>query len=595
VHDLLAPSRRRALARRRRRATGAAPRWWIGAVAAGVALVALGALALRRDAAHAEGTESRLLVVAFENETGDPALDWLGRAAADWLSQGIARTALVKVSPPWLEPPPARGLGGSGARERARALARQAEADLVVSGSFYRSGDSIHFRAAVTDVAQAKLLQVIGPEGAPSGEAIAAIEALRRRTLAALAPWVDARLVAAAGVQGAPPSFEAYQAFAQGLDYFYRRDAASLERFLHAYALDTTWAAPLLYAAWQYDGLAMPGPMDSLLRILEPRRAELAPYDRLALALQQARVRGDWQAQYVAGRAAADLAPQSFIAAYGLPRAAIALNRPAEALAFLERIDPDRGEASRLPGYWAMLAGSLHMLGQYERQLQVGEEVRRRFPADSRSYIYRAQALAALGRLRELDAVLEASLLLPVEPTWGAIGVEFHVVAANELRAHGNPMHAGAVLERALRFCEAAPPELQRLPQHRFELAQVLEHLGRLEEARRILQELLAEGGTIAARPVALRGHIGMVAARQQDRATAEEMDALLAATPGTAGQASELRARIRALLGDPAEAVRLLRQAMAEGRAYDSGKHAYPEFQELRGYPPFEEWLRPK
>jgi hypothetical protein len=86
-----------------------------------------------------------------------------------------------------------------------------------------------------------------------------------------------------------------------------------------------------------------------------------------------------------------------------------------------------------------------------------------------------------------------------------------------------------------------------------------------------------------------------MVAARQQDRATAEEMDALLAVTPGTAGQASELRARIRALLGDRAEAVRLLRQAMAEGRAYDSGKHAYPELQALRGYPPFEEWLRPK
>jgi len=33
----------------------------------------------------------------------------------------------------------------------------------------------------------------------------------------------------------------------------------------------------------------------------------------------------------------------------------------------------------------------------------------------------------------------------------------------------------------------------------------------------------------------------------------------------------------------------------MAEGRPYDSGKHIYPEYRGLRGYPPFEEWLRPK
>ncbi|HSE28889.1 MAG TPA: AAA family ATPase [Gemmatimonadales bacterium] len=596
VHELLAPSSRRALTRRWRRATGAAPRWWVGASVAVVAgLVAIGLFTVRRGDADAVGPAARLVVVEFENETGDRSLDWLGRVAADWLSQGIARTSLVRVSPPLLRSPPGRENPGTGARARAHALARAAEADLVVSGSYYRSGDSIHFRAALARVDEAKLLQVVGPQGAPAGEALGAIDALRHRVLAALAPWVDPRLTAASAVQRGPPSFEAYQAFAEGLDYFYRRDSASLERFLHAYALDTTWVTPLLYALWQYDGLGRTAEGDSLLRILQPRRSELAPYDRLVLDIRREGMRANWQGQYSAARAAAELAPQSYVAAYELPRAAIALNRPAEALAYLERIDLDRGEASRLPGYWSMLSASLHMLGKFERQLGVGEEVRRRFPGDTRSYAYRARALAALGRLRELDAVLEESLLLPIEPTWGAVGIAMHTQAADELLAHGHAEHARVVLERALRFCEEAPSALERLPQHRFEVAQVLHRLGRLAEARRLYEELLAEGGSIGAGLVDLRGRIGMAAAGQGDAATARRMEQWLATARGAPGQATEYRAGIRAVLGEPAEAVRLLRQAMAEGRSYDSGKHAYPEYHGLRGYGPFEEWLRPK
>ena len=60
-------------------------------------------------------------------------------------------------------------------------------------------------------------------------------------------------------------------------------------------------------------------------------------------------------------------------------------------------------------------------------------------------------------------------------------------------------------------------------------------------------------------------------------------------------GENTEFRAGINALLGRRDAAVRLLHQAMAEGRAYDSGKHAYLEYAGLRGYPSFEEWLRPK
>jgi serine/threonine protein kinase len=41
----------------------------------------------------------RVAVAVFENQTGDAALDPLGRMAADWVTQGLVRTAMVDVVP----------------------------------------------------------------------------------------------------------------------------------------------------------------------------------------------------------------------------------------------------------------------------------------------------------------------------------------------------------------------------------------------------------------------------------------------------------------------------------------------------------------
>jgi hypothetical protein len=40
---------------------------------------------------------------------------------------------------------------------------------------------------------------------------------------------------------------------------------------------------------------------------------------------------------------------------------------------------------------------------------------------------------------------------------------------------------------------------------------------------------------------------------------------------------------------------VRLLKRAAAEGRRFDSFVHAQHEVAPLRGYAPFEDWVRPK
>lgn len=87
------------------------------------------------------------------------------------------------------------------------------------------------------------------------------------------------------------------------------------------------------------------------------------------------------------------------------------------------------------------------------------------------------------------------------------------------------------------------------------------------------------------------------MATRDGDRAGAERVSEWLGAQkrPYLWGEAEFWRARIAALLGERDEAVRLLRQAFAEGYpAADPRIHAQADFERLRGYAPFDALVAP-
>jgi len=81
------------------------------------------------------------------------------------------------------------------------------------------------------------------------------------------------------------------------------------------------------------------------------------------------------------------------------------------------------------------------------------------------------------------------------------------------------------------------------------------------------------------------------------DTAAAKRISGELAAVrlPYQKATATYWRAAIAAQLGDKEGAVELLRQAIREGQGVGTEVHRLTEFQLLRGYPPFEEILRPK
>ncbi|HEX6644918.1 MAG TPA: hypothetical protein VF037_09570, partial [Gemmatimonadales bacterium] len=570
-------------------------RWRPGRIAvaavATLCLAAAGLAARRAVPATAASAADRVIVFPFENAAGIEDRAGTGRLAAEAVVQALGRTGAANVLP--LVPD-----GTPATNDRVRSIAEASGAAYAVLGAWRTESDSMVLSARVLDVrtgvTRAAGRDVSGLAQRPGS----AIEPLADAVAGAIAALLDRRIAAAARAGSLPPSHAAYRRFSEGLDHLYAREGERANAaFFAAYREDSTYRLPLVYAAFSHLGQGALSVVDSIAAVLEAQRAALTPYEQATLDFLRVETRADLAARYATARRAAELAPGSMMAGYYFPRAAIGLNRPREAIAALDAVDPERDEIAGMPGYWSMLSMALHMAGEYDRQLDMGRSVESRFPKDTRGLNYQVRALAALGRTDSLDAILSRSFLVARASGWDAVGLSLHMLAFDELRAHGHDAPAGRLLERAVAYYEAAPDSLRTVPRQRLEMARALLRLGRLADARRVAEELTRERGLSREVLIAAHSAIGVAAAAAGDSAGAAAEDAWLAGASSrfTFGTQTAARARIAAVLGRREEAVRLLHQSVVEGHPYDNNKHLDFELQRLRGYPPFEEWLKPK
>src|SRR3989454_749127 len=118
----------------------------------------------------------RVVVAGFEALSGDPTLAPLGHIAADELTQALARRGGLEVVP--------GAAPGHVDAADIRALAAQTGAGTVISGSYYRDGDSVRFHVQIIDAAQGTVRRGVEPIGAPRRAPTPAAEALRHRITA---------------------------------------------------------------------------------------------------------------------------------------------------------------------------------------------------------------------------------------------------------------------------------------------------------------------------------------------------------------------------------------------------------------------------
>ncbi len=513
-------------------------------------------------------------VAPLVNETGDSTLAAVGRMAGDWITQGIQETRVVSVVPWPFALQASVGAEGAG---RVAAMRRETGAGTVVTGAYYLTGGQLRFQVEITDALSGRLIGAPAPVEAPRDSIAAAVRMLRERVMGALAVRADERLGVVPGLADRPPTFEAYRAFDRGVARQLAQDyRAAAEEFRAAFAVDTTFALPLIYEALARSNVDEFARADSLLAEVRRRRMPLSEYhDQLAQYLK-AHLDGDAGRALGAIRRAAAAAPGSQ-APYNRALTALMLNRPREALASLRSLDPDRGAIRGWPSYWTQLSHAHHLLGAHDLERGAAREMQRRHPALRVPLALEARALAAAGAAAAIDSLIDAASALPPDTYWSQGGAM--VIAAEELAAHGRPEASGPLLERAVSWLAN---QLAREPgneNHRLWMGTALYDLGRWSDARPYFESLVAD----FPQRITYRGYAALVDARlgtgRPERRLAED-------PPYERTTMMVYRARLAAVRGDTAAALAAMSEALRLGIQGFSWLHgtAHADFAALAG-----------
>src|SRR5436309_5072401 len=498
-------------------------RRWLGVAAALLGLAVVIAAVSLRSREPAPLNAKRVLVVPFANRTDDSTLDPLGNLAADWITRGLALTGRVEIADPG--PMVLGGTTGSANRPReagheaaaVRALSLASGSGLAVWGSMYRRGDSIEFDAQITDEVRGRILHPLEPVLGRPQEPRPALTILRERIMAVLAEALDSRLGALASAAGQPPRYDAYLAFSAGVEIFYggRRARDALPYFQRAAALDSTYALPLIWAAWAYGGTAL-DQCDSTA-VLAKRLAgmNLTPLEQLQIDRVMARCRGDLAAAYALGKRLTDALPRSELMWEQLARDALDFNRPREAVTILERLHPDSGVLNGRAGYYNWLTNAYHVLGEHDRELRAARLARQRFPRNLATLRMELLALSGLGRGREVIERLDEIETLPPDPI--RLPAPVMRETALDLAAHGDSVAAGIAFARTLAWLESQPAAERANEDQRFERALTHYAAGNADSAHAIAAELARRHP----RDARYTGLLGTLAAQRGDRAEA--------------------------------------------------------------------------
>jgi len=565
-------------------------RWWVIAAAAVTVTVAVAVLTWAPWRRSPPALDPKKVVVApFENRTGDPSLDSFGTLIAEAVTREASLVGGTTVVPGTSFV--GKG-GGRSSAETVASLARVSGAGFVVSGAYYLTGEDLRIQAQLLDAVKGSVILTFEPITGSRHALSSLLEPLRQRVLGAVA-WFP-ELGVDPGLTHAP-TLDACAEYTRGMELFGRDNAGALEHLTRAAALDSDFALARTAMLYVYLNQGRCEEAGKVLAELDGRLERLTSYERLWVAAARARyenrqVEGLDLWRQIEKMAPGGTAGMAGIVCYQQGLCQMALNRPREAAASFGRVT--NWMQSRLgSGQWwprSVLASAYHMLGDYEAELKVADESLRDYPDILTFHSRKAAALAALGRLGELDRVVDEALVIRARA--GSAGSVMRMAAA-ELRAHGNREASLRMAERAVAWYRARPAAETGEFEEGF--IDALWRAERWKEAKAIADARLAESPDDIDR----LGSVGMLAARLGDMARARLVaEKLRDRTPDCRdGDAVYWRACIAAQLGDTREAMALLKEAIARGCTFDASIHNDMDLEPLWGDPEFKEFLRPK
>jgi DNA-binding SARP family transcriptional activator/TolB-like protein len=566
----------------------------IGVALAAVAIVVT-ALSLPLPRSSGEALDpNRVLVVAFADNSGREEGEMLGRWAQDHIIQVLTDAGFAQVVDPFATLDTSQNVAAAAkAAGDVLTLADEARAGTIVSGNIYAEGDSLHIQARITDANDGSSMGTVPPVVGSVAALRELVASLGQEVALALAPLLDHELgPLEPTVQ--PASYEAYEAYSEGLKAvaLWQGMAVAARHFERAVEADSTFARARLWAAQIYmlaGGYNNEWPSvakaESLIAPLVESPGQLSRYERCRLEFVKAvRPPRHVPSMYDATRCMVEVAPGSDDAKGELGLNALRVNRPLETISLWVESDP----VKKRPGYWTIPMTAYHMLGDYDRELDISRQGLQRYSQNVFMKLGEARALAALDRPDDAKGIADRIRSLPSREglaSW--LGL-----VADELRAHDHRDAAREVLSESIAWLR---PRARDTEESRAELAGLLYRAERWDKALRLYEELAEEYPENTTYLAAL----GRLAARSGNREEASRISEDLRSARHSLmeGYRNLERARIAGVLGDREEAMTVLRQSFDWGGNWGRwpSLHSDIDFESLHDYPPFQEFLRPK
>ncbi len=549
------------------------------------------------ETAAPELVAKRVMVIPFDNRTGDRELDSFGVIAADWLTQGLSRAGTLDVVPLDLAVRSARFVAGQAEDEKDQldhlAVARETGSGIVISGAYYRRRQELILRGQITDVAGRKTLSATESLRTPISDPIGVLEDLEEAVRTRVATHLDRQLAPFGDLVARPPSYQAYEAYVSGMELYWQLDFnGAIESLRLAAEIAPEFPTPQLMSASALMNLGRYAEVQTIVTRLAAEREKLAPLDRFYLDWLEAQCRGDRSRAVQVARQASDVSPHSQWT-HVLGVYALGANLPAQAASALAPLNPERGYLRGWTAHFYYLTGAWHLLGDHTRELDDARRGRRLYPGSLNVVLAEARALAVLGEEDELFDLLRQieSLSREFVQTAGSA----MTFAAMELEAHGRPKAGIRAAEMAVDWYRRRPPEEASEPLFREGLARALFVAEQLDEAEEVFRELARE------RPetVDYLGYLGVLATIRGDRSALPIFEQLRALDrPYLFGKHYRWQAAILAWRGEKEQATEQLRLAVSAGHSFgwpELHPHVDPIWRPLRDDPTFLEIIEPR
>jgi len=534
-----------------------------------VALASLaGIVGLLRSKSPGSAVKS-VAVGTIRNQTGDSAFDALSATAAVRITEHLLASGNVAVVD--------------------RASLTGSKAEMLIRGDISRRGDSLVGQIQIVNTRDGRVIRLLEPVEAPVAEPRAILEELQQTVSGTIAALTDSLYLPWSTAQSRPPRYSAIQEFLQGIDALVHQGGEPAVRHLRkAIELDPDFVEAKIWFLEQADLLGLEQRLiDSVSAAALTQRGQLGPFDQLALDREIAFLEGRLEDTYTASRRLVTLAPRTPDAQMYLAQAAMATRRYGVAIEALHAMDLTRGWTRDLRQLlqWDLQAHRLN--GDLTAGIAEWRDAGRRAPDDYGVCSSGVLLLSTDGREASVDSLITACGKFPTAPP---VMDRVYELAGRGYRSGGHLKESRRAFERALALRSLAartdPPRRTGVGILRCELADW-----------RPAYEILRTAADTA--NVGQRVALAIAAAHVGDSARAEETIRWIdrkRLNDTRRGLGKMERAFIELALGRRDQAIALLREAIAEGKAPAwNAWYVRWELAELRGDIRFEELIRPR